>query len=275
MTRTLTVEYASQPGIFTPLQIQPRELFAEAIHVKWRWLKEHVGSLRQFVDEQHMNWVIVGAHIAYQEPFNATTGDGFAVTLHDVKLRRDGSMIDLRYAITSGALAVAAVRVIAVIVQFTDESMGGHPGKIEGPFLQRFTAAEREETRQPRVMPVLLEQIEKNQPVIAEGKHPLFMYRHLCEVADMWSFIEIPRLVSEARERLILSGGGADTLTRGLRLPLRSLDLELRHPFYLFDEGRIETRCHASGPETAFVHRFYGTGQDALRATLVERFAEK
>ena len=72
---------------------------------------------------------------------------------------------------------------------------------------------------------------------------------------------------------MVLEMGEVAEVRESMIRCLRHFDIELRKPFYLFDEGRVETSVFDADEQIIFVYRFMGrTGDDALRCTVVERF---
>jgi hypothetical protein len=85
----------------------------------------------------------------------------------------------------------------------------------------------------------------------------------LCEVADQWSYIELPGYTGASREKLIMAAAGAaPELVGGLRQPLRRFTAEFRRPLYVLDEVTVKTRAFAAGDRLAFIHRVIRTGHD-------------
>jgi hypothetical protein len=116
----------------------------------------------------------------------------------------------------------------------------------------------------------LAREIEQAEPLV-EGSLPLLIHRHCCEVADQWSFIELPAHATAARESLVLSHGGKRALLReSMKVPLRSVDIELSRPLYVLDQADAVTRVYHQGTQLDFVHRILG--REGEHAVIVERF---
>ncbi len=150
------------------------------------------------------------------------------------------------------------------------DALAAVPSRLSRSLLERLQPDEVDRERPKRVVPDLVQELEKGE-AIAEGSSPMMIHRHDCEVADQWSFIDVPNHVGAAREKLVLEhAGDIPALSSSLSNPLRSIDVELNRPMYLLDQGRISTKAYSKGGEVSFVHRLYTGAQE--HAAVVERF---
>ena len=114
--------------------------------------------------------------------------------------------------------------------------------------------------------------IERREPARTRDD-TFFIHRQLCEVADQWSFIDVPGIGAVSRERLLI-GEEEPAVRRRLGMPVRRLDMELLRPFFLFDEGRIHTDVYVHDNATTLVHRLTGLPpDDKPHAVVVEQLA--
>jgi hypothetical protein len=123
------------------------------------------------------------------------------------------------------------------------------------------------------VLPDLLQRFEHGE-LLAEGRHPLLIHRHDCEVADQWSFIEIPSHAEAARECLVMErAADVPALSATMTNPLRSVHAEIRKPLFVLDEATIATSVHRSGDEIGVIHRLCSATEE--HAVVVERFVDQ
>ena len=111
-----------------------------------------------------------------------------------------------------------------------------------------------------RVLPGLVKQLEGRGTLLASDEHDFMIHRHMAEVADQWSFAEIPGIVESGREKLVLNQVASHSeLAAGLSNPLRCLDVELSRPYFTFDHGKVTTQAYALEQELGLVHRLSST----------------
>ena len=94
---------------------------------------------------------------------------------------------------------------------------------------------------------------------LGHGRHSVTIHRNLCDMADQWSFADIPAHVTAARENLVFTH--ADThpeLGIGLSEPLTALRLQLSRPFFFGDTVDLHTTAHQHGDGIGFIHELTG-----------------
>ncbi|HRC54289.1 MAG: hypothetical protein IPI49_21190 [Myxococcales bacterium] len=277
--RTLHHDLVVDTCLFSPLQLQPRALFAQSWNGLARWFAANVCSFPSLLGDHHFGMVFLGIHLAYHEPVGFFDADviGQEVT---VRLLRQGSRLELvsRYVgrgreCGDGRLA-AEVRCTLCPVAITEpRSLAAQPAPFPEDIQRCFAEDERGTSTAPRVVPALLEEISRGVP-LGERQTPFTIHRHMAEVADQWSFSEIPCLCEASREHLVLEQvGRAPELGQALALPLRTVDVELARPYYSFDRGVTSTQAASLGGKLAFVHRLGATLPGTpVHGIVVERY---
>jgi hypothetical protein len=217
----------------------------------------------------------VGVDIDYKEPFGFYDADEFEVRCKKVRLRRKGTQIECFFDFIGAGKTFIDVRILFRVVAVSDDpSLSAEPSQLDGDLLGKFEPHEIEEATPPRVVPELVARIEAEGSLLAEGQHTFVVHRHLCELADQWSYIELPGLVEVGRERLVISKGEAiPDLRKSLSRPLSTFNAELSRPFFLFDEGEVTSRAYRLGERVALVHRVTNRNRwNAQAALVVEQF---
>jgi hypothetical protein len=115
----------------------------------------------------------------------------------------------------------------------------------------------------PRPVSEMLKRVEGVTP-LAEGEVRAFCSRALSEVADQWSFVEVPGFAAHGREALVLAAGKGTDLRRGLRQPLREIHVDYHKPAFAFDELVVRTRAFTLESDLVFVHAIHAISDGSL-----------
>lgn len=273
MPRSIAFEVPGDTSLFTPLQLQSRAVLRLAMEGWARWLRAHLVSFSKLVHHHRFGVVVTGIHLEYLAPLRFEDDRDLQLEVR-VRAVKGGALLEVTLDLfDTGKAAVAKATVIVRPLKLAgDASMSATPGPVPPELLQRFEADEVVAEGPKRVLPALVAAAEA-KPALGTQKVPLRMWRHLCEVADQWSFIETAGFFEAGRDALALShGAAAPVLRKGLSSPLTHLDIELSRPSFLFDALEVETTGYEPAPGTPlFVHRLKGAGGEVL-ATAVERF---
>jgi acyl-CoA thioesterase FadM len=274
MPRQLRTEWAFDTSQFTPHQFQARSLLSVSFNVMWNWMRTHFISFRRSIQEYGLSWVIIRTEIDYHDRVTYFDADGFEAVVEKVTLRRNRMLEFLvEFRIPEKRIATGKILLLAVKVDDHD-SLSALPGKVDHRLLDLLSPDEIDPAVPVRVVPSILEEIQEDGIPIAEGVYPFTIHRHLCEVADQWCFVELAGLVGASRESLVTAhpSKGADLL-RGLSKPMKSLRAELRHAYFLFDEGSVQTTSYVLGKRAYFVHRLLGgSSNQEPYVTVIEEF---
>lgn len=262
--------------MFTPLQLQPQVLARWVMEGWARWIDEYLVSFPRLIRDHRLSIVYAGLQISYVRPLRfhdaERLNNSMTVTVHG-----GGKLMVLTLRVCTGDTEVARAVAVVRTVNIEDaDTLSARPGVLSPAILQRFAPDEVSDARTSRYVADLARSIEDQGRLVATGEHPLFVHRHVCEVADQWSFIDLPAHVAASREQLALERGHENrVLLRGLEQPLGTLDAEYRRPFYAFDAGRVVTRVYEHAGELGFVHELLSDiGNRAPHAVVVERFRD-
>lgn len=258
-------------SLFTPLQLQPRFLLWLGMSGWVRWLGEHLVPFRRLIQEHRLGVVVLSVHLEYLQPFGFFDADEIVVEV-GWRARMRGVVLQGDVSYIGDGKKVAEARSIVRPVRIQDpHSLAAVPSHLSRSLLGQFQPDEVDRERPDRVVPALVQELERGEAIV-EASSPLMIHRHDCEVADQWSFIDVPNHVAAARETLVLArAGDIPALTSALSDPLRSIDVELTKPMYVLDQGTIATRAYSNGGGVSFVHRLEAGAQE--HAVVVERFA--
>jgi acyl-CoA thioesterase FadM len=272
MERRTSVTHPIETSLFTPTQFQPRALLQQSMSIGWSWFAEHMVSFPRFIRDHHTGMVVAGVELRYVRPFGFFDADAFTVTLEKFRLRKSGTQFAFEVRLSADGELFAKSEVVCILVRLSeDASLSARPAPLDGPLLAMVKQHEVDPSSPPRSLPGLLADIERG-PCLAEGEDHLTVRRHLCEMADQWSFIELPGYTGGSREKLIAATERPE-LVRGLKEPLQRFTAEFRRPLYLFDDATVQTRAYAAGDQLAFIHRLVNAGNPAHEyAVAVELF---
>ncbi len=270
MPRTVRFEVTSDTSLFTPLQAQPRALIWLMMNGWAKWARAHLVSFPTLVRDHRVGLVVVGIHLEYVEPFGFLDADAFEVEVR-VAARKGGAVFDLAFEyIGAGRTFARSHGATRTVLLGDDASMAAVPGKLPAALMARFQPDEIVEGSPTRVVPGLIKALEASGPPLAAGTRPFLIHRHSCEVADQWSFIDVPGIAGEGREHLALGDGTrVPALRKGLSRPLRSIDVEMGHPFYSFESGTLESNAYLENDGITYLHRLRSS--DKVHATVIER----
>ena len=277
MARTVSFDVANDTCLFTPLQLQPTAAFRFGMATWASWLRAHVMSFPSLVRDHQLGAVVAGMHVTYTRPFGFFDSDGLRVE-GSVKIVKRGALfhVPMRvFAVGGPSDGAQVIELLGTVrpVQISEASLSATPIPVPAALAARFGADEIDDAA-PVARPVVdwLATIERRAP-LAEARARVFCSRALCEIADQWSFVEVPGFGALGREQLVMEAGGREPRLRdGLRRPIRTIDVEYRAPAFAFDELEIHTRADPDGAGLVFTHRIAAATGAELRAAIVERF---
>ncbi|MCG8420804.1 MAG: hypothetical protein MJE77_23020 [Proteobacteria bacterium] len=272
--RTISWDIVVDTCLFSPLGLQPRALFSHSWNGLARWFKAHVVSFPKLLGDKRYGMVFLGIHLSYDQPLGFFDADTVRVDA-SVSLLRRGSRVRLQTEFFAADRRAAEMSFLLCPVAIDDGvSLAARPAAFPESIQEYFLPDERGEQSPPRVVPDLVSTIAARGRELASGSQPFFVHRHYGEVADQWSFTEIPCICESARESLALARHeDVPVLRHGLSKPLRSIDVELQRPYFVFDSGRVDTETYDVDGRLAMIHKLCSSqpgGQ--LHGTVVERF---
>lgn len=276
MRRRTRFEHHCDSSLFDQLQLMPRQLATLGMNGFAVWLRAHLVPFRKLVLEHHRSAVIVAKRLDYEQPFKFEDADVFVVETEASALLGGNAMrIETLFsapdAVAPFARDVTYMRTLAVEDGVT---LTATPAPFNEGIMALFRPDERDDVATiERLGGPLADVIAAAYPCLASGELRMTLGRQACEVAEQWCFAEIPGHAVAAREKLVREAmAKAPALRKVLRTPLRSVELDLRQPMYLFDELVIKSRAYQTDEGFAFVHELTSeTGGGSLHGVVVER----
>jgi acyl-CoA thioesterase FadM len=274
MARDVTFAVPADTSMFTPFQLQPRKLLSIGMSGWARWCREHLVPFPAMVREHMTSLVVTGYEIEYLEPLGFFDAD---LVEFKVGVRARSRGISLHLSMDCSARGRPAVHMTAscvpVLIQDA-ESLSAMPGRLPEPLLAHFQTDEFISRPVPRKVRGELRAIADESPD-CEEKTEFMVHRDMCEVADQWSYIELPGIVAPGREAMSLNPpSDLDALRAGVSGPMVRLDAEIRRPFYVFDSGTVMTKAYVRPARVVFVHELWNAmNDDRPHATVIEQFA--
>ncbi len=262
MSLSTTFEVVVDTGMCSAQQVHPWWMMSIAMNAWARWLRDHLVPFRELVAKHATGVVIVGNDLEYLAPFTFFDADVFEVTV-TARVREDGGLLwfDVDYVGPAGRWA--QLQTVGRIVRMSGGgSLAARPGVLPDPLLERFGPEDRFSGGVPRA----LEPTARELSWSPERTSELRMHRGYCEAADQWSFIELPRIVAEARESWALGAGEDPRVSHGLGAPVRRLITELTRPLFIFDSATVSTEIDPTGLH--YLHRIQGASH--VHATVYE-----
>ncbi|MEG3436441.1 hypothetical protein V0288_04860 [Pannus brasiliensis CCIBt3594] len=274
-TRSSEVEIAACPTFFTPFQMHTREILQVGLNGWARWLRDHLISVQGLVEKYQTSMVVAMARAHYTDKFTFHDSDTIKIVTTATCIK-GGVLLEMPSIFFAGDREVARVKIALRPVTITDTvSLGAKPSRLPEEVYHLFKPGEISRTID-RPVQTLLKQIEESGEgeSIAEHRYSFTLHRHAMDFADQWAFMEASAYVGASRETLVLAKMSGDSrLKAGLSHPLQQFDIELHRPYFLFDEGVVDTKAYFWNGQLVFIHRLlgYGTGTEEVHATAIER----
>ena len=274
MPRAIDWEETVDTSTFSAVQLQPGVLASLAWNALARWLRTYIVSFPTLIAKESTGLVVMGFHLEYRDPVSFFDCEAFRVRgAFRIMRRGERGQLDLRLFSDSHELAIAQliVRPVAIL---DPVSLGAEPAPMPESLLAQFEGDEVESASPERILPPRLAAVETTGSLLAEYTKPFFIHRHLSEVAEQWSWTEIPALVESARESLALEDQSENKmmLRRCLSHRIARFDVEFSRPYFSFEPGEIVSRAYDVTGHLAFVHKFTSNRGLHLHATVVEVF---
>jgi len=274
LARTISFEVPVDTSLFTPQQLQPRAALALAMQGFARWAKEYLVSFPRMIREFGVGLVVARLQVDYRAALGFFDAETLQFTT-GFRLVNKGTFIEgVASCSGGGAPAVEFKGMMRPVLLGEAETLAARPGRLPTALQERFLPDEIISEPPAQSLRVLSRHLMEHERPLAEGRYPFVVHRHACEVADQWSFIEIPGHVGASRESLIMSQGASFAGVRPrLSSPLQSLTLELRRPYFLLDEGAVLTQAFLHEGQLLFLHRLCsGSGNENLHGIVLERY---
>jgi acyl-CoA thioesterase FadM len=274
MARLENFEVPYDSGQFTWLQLQPKSILSLCWSGYARWLRANLVSFPRLIREEGYGAVILDIDIRYLEPLTFFDGDTLEVSI-GLKARRRGSRLQLDANFHGDGRHAATATIILCPVRIEDqETLTASPAPLSSRLMALFEQDEIDDSSPKRQIPDLVEAIEREGELLGERSGDFHIHHHYCEVAEQWSFIEVPNIVESLREPLALEQAPTQPLFRQcLNNPLKRINVELYQPYFVYDSGAVATSAYRMGEKLSFIHRLTSEGVgEALHGLVVERY---
>lgn len=258
-------------GFFTPLGLQPAAVCRLAFDAAGRWLGRHAIGHRRLVADHRTGLVLWSVQLAAGDPVGFFDAGCLRVVVTG-RVRGGGTQLECDVEVSGPGGRPARLRACSVPLRLDGgPALSGTPARLDPEVLAAFLPDEIEALPHRSPLPALQAAIAAGGAPLAEGVTPFVIHRHQCEVADQWFWPEAVSLAAAGREDLVRAE--AERLPRlrlAMRAPVSRIDLLLRRPFFLFDEGAVRSTAHEWEGRLAFVHEL--AGAEGPRALAIERF---
>jgi hypothetical protein len=274
MPRRSRFEVVLDTSHFSPAGLHPRFMLANAMQGWVRWLREHMVSFRRLISEHSVGVVVCSGEAEWQEPLGFMDSDVIEAEA-GVSAVKAGAMLAIDVDFSALGRKVGKVKALLRPVAISgDGSLGALSSRLKGDLLARFQPDEILGETAPRFARKLAAEAEESGAPLLESEQPLYVHRHMVEVADQWSFVETGAIAEAARENLCAQQvTTAPVAQRGMGAALRRFSIDLTRPLFVYDRAIIRTRAYAfPGPEDLiFVHRIVSSiGSGKPHAVLTE-----
>lgn len=261
------------PTLFTPLQIHTREMLQLGIGAWVGWMRDHIVSLQKMVEEYEASVVVAGASLEYFRGCGFHDGDTIYLDTTST-VRKNGALIEGITEFRCGEKPFAKTNIMLrpVIIGDTN-SAAAKPGDLLPELRDLFQPEEFNPEPCSRQAKKLVLQIENEGILLAKGSTPFKLHRFAMDFADQWAFMETAAFVGASRENIALAhAGNHERLIEGVSSSVKKYALDLHKPFFLFDDGRVDTCAYLWNEKVVFVHRLVSEqwGKTNLHATVIE-----
>jgi acyl-CoA thioesterase FadM len=274
MLRQAKIRVLNDTSLFDSMQLQLRPILTVGMRCWAQWAHDNLYSFSTLIKEHRFGLVVVGGHVKFERPFDFFSADAFDVVGH-AEVVQDRRLIIGHMSFMNGDEQFLSLRLLCrPVTMVGGSSFAALPTKLEGAMLAKFTPEEVTDRKIRREVVELLADYGPER-LIAEAVKPERLYRHDCEAADQWSYIEIGSHAAIAREAMIVDAPKElrPKLQAGLATSVRHVDIEIKRPLFLFDKTQIRSQVYLHEDRLTFVHTFQSQmGGRHDHAIVVERF---
>lgn len=274
MARITTFETATDTSQFTAMQLQPKTVLSLTWNGYARWLREHLVSFPNLIKDHSIGTAVLGISIDYLEPLSFFDTDTLSVSVA-LTVRREASRLQVSTDFFGDGKHAARASLILIPLEIGDpETLAASPTRVPENLLDRFEPDEIDAASPERRVPGLVQKIKDSGSMLAEGGGSFTIHHHLCEVAEQWSFIEVPNIVESVREPLALDNHEEiPELRQSLNQPLRKFNVELNRPYFVFESGQVKTEAYMVQDRLAFIHQLHSAEDtNEVYGTIVEEY---
>ena len=263
---------------FDSFQMLPRSILSLGM-ASWAGItKTNMHSFPKLVQEHNLGLVVVRSNISYLRPYDFFSGDSFKVS-NEMWITKDRKIFfwDISFSGADGERFVS-LEGVGRAVKIDPASWGAVPTTIEPPISDFFKHEDYYPQEIARPVEDCLKTLKGQVPIV-QNEVRKRIYRHECEAADQWSYIEIGSNAANAREELLLESKPSDDKmadVKGLlNKPLSKINTVIKRPLFLFDQYTIQASLYQAGGGYHMVHRFLSSvGRAKEHAVVIESYKE-
>ncbi|MDO8343618.1 MAG: hypothetical protein Q7T48_10490 [Cellvibrio sp.] len=237
------------------------------------WMRDHTVSIQKMIEKYSASVVVAGANLQYLESCLFHDGDTVQMESHSV-VHKKGILIEGVTEFTYGGKKLAKMSVFLRPVIIGDEhSSAAKSGSLLPELQDLFSPEEFSQVPYARYVKQLLPSIEREGELIATGIFPFKLHRYAMDFADQWAFMETAAYVGASRENLsVTQANKHPRLIEGISAAVKNYYLDLKRPYFLFDEAYVESKAYIWQEKLFFVHSLQSNlrGESQLHALVIE-----
>lgn len=243
------------PTLFTPLQIHSRDLLQLGVRAWVGWMRDHTVSIQNMIERYSASVVVAGANLEYSDECQFHDSDSVNMKSCSV-VHKKGVLIEGITEFTFGSKKLANMSVFLRPVSIGDKhSSAAKSGYLMPEIQDLFNPEEFSPVPYARPVKQLLPDIEREGKMIATGVYPFKLHRHAMDFADQWAFMETAAYVGASRESIAITGADKHPrLIEGISAAIKNYYLDLKKPYFLFDEAKVESKAFLWKEKLIFVH---------------------
>ena len=227
-----------------------------------RWLDQHVLPFAELIGRRGIGVVVMSIHLRYLRRFGFFDSPWLDVET-SVRPRPDGAVLVVETNYEGGGRRFAELTVVLRTVRIDPESLAAAPAELPADLLGRFTP---EELAPAETRPRLRDLLATVPAPSATRSTDLTISRAMCEVADQWSFIELPAIVERGRELIAMDPDNPVPALVGQ--PMEEFVAELRAPLFAYDEAVLETGAVVDEDRWVATHVIRNAGRGEIGRVL-------
>ena len=262
------------PTLFTPVQIHIRDLLQLGVRAWVGWMRDNTVSIQNMIERYSASVVVSGANLEYVD--NCRFHDGDTINMKSCSLvHKRGVLIEGITEFSVGSRSIAKLSVLLRPVVIGDEHSSAAKSSCLLPEIQSlFVSEEFSQFPYARNVKQLLPIIEGEGEVITTGTQTFKLHRYAMDFADQWAFMETAAYVGSSRENIVVRGADKHPrLIEGISKAVKNYYLDLKKPYFLFDEIQVESKACLWRDKLVFVHNLTSEkcGNAHVHAVVIEQ----
>lgn len=270
-------EILHQTSDFDSFQMLPRSILSLGMASWAGVIKTNIYSFPRLIQEHKLGVVVVRTNISYLKSYDFFSGESYKVST-EMWLTKDRNFFiwDISFLGSDGE-RFAYLEGVGRAVKIDPVSWGAVPTAIEPPILDFFHDEDYYPGEIGRPVEACIKSLKGQDPIV-QNQVSKKIYRHECEAADQWSFVEIGTNAANAREELLLACNPPEdkiAQVKGLlNTPLVKINTQIKRPLFLFDNYTIQSSLYQTEEENHVVHRYLSTmGRPKEHAVVIESYS--